>query len=151
MTLIPKVLSLQPNVNSGAVFGIGAGGRVIFIGVALLAVGAILTVFWRSRGASRWFGAALAMVLAGAIGNLYDRIVHGVVRDMLFLFPDVNLPFGWHWPGGSREVYPWIFNIADAALDVGVLLIVVQLIARDVRRHRAEREQSRKAARVIRR
>jgi signal peptidase II len=70
----------------------------------------------------------LALILAGALGNLYDRIMYGAVRDMLYLFPGVKLPFGITWPGGNPELYPWIFNIADAALCVGVVLIILTML-----------------------
>jgi signal peptidase II len=67
---------------------------------------------------------ALALLLAGAVGNLYDRITFGVVRDMLWLFPGVKLPFGWTWPGGNDELYPWIFNVADAAMCVALVFLL---------------------------
>lgn len=125
--LIPKVLQLKLTWNRGAVFGLGAGGRWFFIGVTFIAVAAITLLFWRSPRDRRWLHAALALILAGALGNLWDRMIYGVVRDMLYLFPDVELPFGWSWPNGSRELYPWIFNIADAALVCGVGMILLTL------------------------
>lgn len=126
--LVPKILSLKLTTNQGAVFGLGAGGRVFFIGITLIAIVVIVTIFWHSDRRQRVVHTALAMILAGAIGNLYDRIVHGAVRDMLYLFPGVRLPFGLTWPGGSAELYPWIFNVADAGLVVGVLLMLWTLL-----------------------
>ena len=38
------------------------------------------------------------MILAGALGNLWDRVMYDAVRDLFLLFPGVNLPFGWSWP-----------------------------------------------------
>ena len=128
ITLVPGVLSLKLTINNGAVFGLGSGGRVFFIGVTFIAIAVIVTIFWRSERRQRIIHFALAMILAGAIGNLYDRIVHGAVRDMLYLFPGVKLPLGWTWPGGSDELYPWIFNVADAALVLGVLLMLWTLL-----------------------
>ena len=49
------------------------------------------------------------------------------VRDMFWLFPDVPLPFGLHWPGGVSDVYPWIWNIADAAMCVGLAIMLISL------------------------
>ena len=68
------------------------------------------------------------MILSGALGNLYDRFMFAAVRDMFWLFPRVELPFGWHWPnmiGGGKEVYPWIFNLADVYLVLGIPLILI--------------------------
>ena len=125
--ILPKVLALQLTVNDGAVFGLGGGGRWVFVVFSLVAVVAIATVFHRTDPAARVSHLALAAVLAGALGNLYDRLRYGVVRDFLLLFPDVKLPFGWHWPNGSEGLYPWIFNLADAYLlvSLGVLMIVL--------------------------
>lgn len=128
IALVPKALSLKLTINHGAVFGLGAGGRMFFIGVTFVAIAVIVTIFWRSDRRQRIIHVALAMILAGALGNLYDRIVHGAVRDMLYIFPGVKLPFGLSWPGGSDEVYPWIFNVADAGLVVGVILMLWTLL-----------------------
>ena len=129
--LVPKVLSLQLTLNEGAVFGLGEGGRWIFIAFSLVAAGVICVIFARSAAGRIVLHLSLAAVLAGALGNLYDRLRFGVVRDMLHLFPDVHLPFGWRWPNGSSEVYPWIFNIADVCLVIGLLLLLVLLYRED--------------------
>lgn len=123
--LVPSVLSLKLTINHGAVFGMGQGGRWVFILVSLIAVGVIAAVFLRSEARARWLNLALALVLGGAMGNLYDRVVFGAVRDMFWLFPEVKLPFHLHWPGGNDEVYPWIFNLADASLLVGIILLFI--------------------------
>ncbi len=125
VTLVPGVLSLRLTTNTGAVFGLGKGGRWLFVAGSVLAAGVIL-YFFRQSPARAWpLHMALGMILAGALGNLYDRLVYSCVRDMLYLFPGVELPFGLSWPGGQRELYPWIFNLADAALIVGVLGVLV--------------------------
>ena len=78
---------------------------------------------------------ALALILSGALGNLYDRVMFGLVRDMLWLFPGVNLPFGLHWPQGSDQLYPWVFNIADMALLFGLGIILILLWGDDKKKH----------------
>ena len=90
----------------------------------MIAIGFIGRLFWRSPARAVLLQIALALILAGALGNLYDRIQFAAVRDMLHLFPDTNLPFGLSWPGGGRGLYPWIFNLADVALLFGVLTVV---------------------------
>jgi signal peptidase II len=129
--LVPGVLALHLTANEGAVFGLGQGGRWIFIAFSIVACAVIATVFARSDWRSRLLHITLAAILAGALGNLYDRLRFGVVRDMLLLFPGVKLPFGWHWPDGSDGLYPWIFNIADACLVVGLVILMVLMYRAD--------------------
>lgn len=122
--LIPGVLNLQLTANEGAIFGMGKGSRWVFIAVSLVAVGFVSRVFWRSAANARVLHVALALILAGALGNLYDRVRFAAVRDMLHLFPGVDLPWGLAWPGGGSGLYPWVFNVADMALLLGVLTVV---------------------------
>jgi signal peptidase II len=140
--VVPNVLALHLTVNRGAVFGLGQGGRWVFIGFSLIATVVIVVVFSRSAPDARVMHIALAAVLSGAIGNLYDRVCFGVVRDMLLLFPGVDLPFGWRWPDGSRGLYPWIFNVADVALVVGLLVLMVLLYRHDRRMARLQAEEA---------
>jgi len=124
VVLIPGVLNLQLTANTGAIFGMGKGSRWVFIAVSLLAIGFIGRVFWRSPARARLLHVALALILAGALGNLYDRVRFAAVRDMLYLFPGADLPWNLSWPGGARGLYPWVFNLADVALLLGVLAVV---------------------------
>jgi len=110
--VIPRLLNMQLTTNSGAVFGLGKGGRWIFIIVSVVAGVIIIRLFCKSSSGSLWFHIALSLILGGALGNLYDRCVYHVVRDMLFMFPGTGL-------------WPWIFNLADVALVVGVCLILL--------------------------
>lgn len=125
-TLIPNTLALRLTVNHGAVFGMMQGQKFFFIAASLVALGMIGYFFSQTGAHERATHFALAAILAGAMGNLYDRIAHGGVRDMLLLLPDVKLPWGLRWPGGLDEVYPWIFNLADVFLLVGIALIVIR-------------------------
>ncbi len=123
--LVPNLMNLKLTLNRGAVFGIGQGGRWVFILISILAAGIIGYVFARSSAKARWLHIALALVLGGALGNMFDRMVFGAVRDMFWMFPYVKLPFGIRWPGGSDELYPWIYNLADVALCGGILLLFI--------------------------
>ncbi|MCE9591016.1 MAG: signal peptidase II [Planctomycetes bacterium] len=133
MVLIPHVLSLRLTTNTGAVFGLGKGSQWLFAAVSIVALVVITRVFYRLPARAFLSHAALAMILSGALGNLYDRVMFHAVRDMFYLFPGVRLPFGWHWPHGVDEVYPWIFNLADAALVVGVILMILVMWRNDRR------------------
>lgn len=127
--VIPKILQLRLVLNRGAVFGIGPGQRWFFIVFTFLAVGVALSVFaFRTRRRQVVIHAALACILAGALGNLHDRIRFGAVRDFLNMFPEVNLPFGWHWPNGSAEIFPWVYNVADVLLLCGIGLLMVRML-----------------------
>lgn len=136
--VIPAILSLQLTVNEGMVFGIGKGGRWFFVVVSIVAVGLISFFFARSHARAYVFHLALAMIMAGALGNLYDRIVYSGVRDMLYLFPDWHLPFGLTWPGGASGLYPWIFNIADVLLLTGLCIIFIITLLHERQRQKAE-------------
>jgi signal peptidase II len=112
--LIPYVLNLQLVYNTGAVFGLGKGARNVFILVSVVA--SIVVVWIAARApANAWrVQIALALILAGALGNLYDRYMYGAVRDMFHMLP-------------STRLWPWVWNIADAALmlGVGVMFLVI--------------------------
>ena len=94
--------------NSGAAFGLLSGNRIPFIFTTILAVAALLFLLFQFRQRRADLSSSLVLVLGGALGNLVDRIRHGEVVDFL----DV----GW---GGVR--WP-VFNVADIAVTVGVLL-----------------------------
>lgn len=122
--LIHKLLHLRLTTNTGAVFGIGKGAQWLFTAISVVAIAVIGHVFWHSRRGSTLLHVCLGLILAGALGNLYDRIMFNAVRDFIYLFPGVDLPFGLHWPNGESRLYPWIFNVADMSLVIGVTLVL---------------------------
>jgi len=128
ITLVPRVLSLRLTRNEGAIFGAMQGQKWFFVAASIAAAGLIVYFFGQSGRREYATHAALSLILAGAMGNLHDRLVEGSVRDMLMLFPDVHLPWGLRWPGGASELYPWIFNLADVFLLVGISLILLRSI-----------------------
>lgn len=99
--------------NTGAAFSLFADQpgwqRSFFVAVALIASGIILYLLRKTAGRPM-FSAALALILGGAIGNVYDRIAYGHVIDFLDFFVG-----GWHWPA---------FNIADSAITVGAAMLI---------------------------
>lgn len=108
--VIPGLLELRPVQNSGAAFGLFPDRPLLFVGVALAAVGIMVYSYLRLRGRRPWAGGGLVLASAGALGNLLDRLRFGYVRD----FFDVR------W-------YPAIFNVADLALVAGVGLLVLSI------------------------
>jgi signal peptidase II len=128
VTVVPGALDFQLVLNPGAVFGVGAGRRWFFVVFTGLAIAFALWVFarWTSPRA-RAAHAGLGLIFAGGLGNLYDRLVHGCVRDFLHPLPGVPMPFGLSWPSGSKELWPWVSNVADAFLLIGVAMLMAAL------------------------
>lgn len=117
--------------NTGAAFSFlaSAGGwqRWFFTALGIAAAGFILWML-RAHSSQRLFSFALACILAGAVGNVIDRLVHGYVVDFL----DFHWPFlAAIFPGGHFPA----FNIADAAITVGAAALILDEILR-VRRGR---------------
>jgi len=139
MRVLPAdMLEMQLVINRGAVFGIGPNQRYFFIGFTIAALSVGLLVFGKLTAANhRLAHVAIGLILAGGIGNLYDRIIYGVVRDFLHMLPGYALPFDWKWPGGSPELFPWVFNIADVMLLTGMALLMFHMHRVDKRRRTA--------------
>lgn len=174
--IIPGVLEFRRSLNDGAVFGSFTGYVGVFIVASLFALGFVFYLFTNSTRRQRSLHVALAMILAGAIGNLYDRAFikadivrfndasrhpsstigtlagepterwirlgdwpdganarsyataevtlhrQGVVRDFIKFLP--KFPRSWSRVGGF-DLWPWIFNVADASLVCGVGLLLL--------------------------
>ena len=113
--------------NPGAAFSFlsdqSGWQRWLFVGIAL-AASAWIVYLLRQYPRERLFALALALVLAGAVGNVIDRILYGAVIDFL----DFHA-YGRHWPA---------FNVADSAISVGaVVLIAESFLHRDAPRERS--------------
>jgi signal peptidase II len=122
--VIPGFFDFTLVYNRGAAFSFlaGAGGwqRWFFTGIGIAA--AVFIVWMLARhGSQRLFAFALSLILAGAIGNVIDRVIQGKVTDFVLLYWR-----GWHWPA---------FNVADMAITFGAALLILDEIRR-VRRSR---------------
>lgn len=116
--------------NKGAAFGILSSGALripFFIGVAVIALAAILWYLRSLRADQKLAAFALALIFSGALGNLIDRIRLGEVIDFLDVFWRHH-----HWPA---------FNVADSAICVGVTLLIWEMW-QDERRLRRERQKT---------
>ncbi len=121
-----NLLNFRLVLNDGAVFGIGSQQRVFFIIFTFLALGIAGWIFSRNTSKTNTVAhIALGLVLGGGLGNLYDRIFIGRVRDFMYLFPDRHLPFEWSWPGSNSELFPWIFNTGDVLLLTGMAMLMI--------------------------
>lgn len=116
--VIPGLFSFTLAYNPGAAFSFladsGGWQRWFFIAVAVGV--SVLLVIWLARLArEKWLEAmALALILGGALGNLYDRVVHGHVVDFIL----VHWQQSWFFPA---------FNIADSAITVGAVLLIADM------------------------
>jgi signal peptidase II len=115
ITVIPGFFSISHVLNKGAAFSLFADSGsqyttpgLIFFSLIVLAV--VSTTLWRASHAFTIGGLALALIMGGALGNLFDRIRIGSVIDFLMF------NFGsYHWPD---------FNVADSAIVIGSLLLI---------------------------
>jgi signal peptidase II len=123
---IPGWLHFRAIENHGAVFGIAQGQRLLFVVVSIAAIAFIIHLF-RCSGRQWLYQIVLGMLLAGVLGNLYDRLAFGYVRDMIYALPDRRI-FG-------REIFPWIFNVADSLLCVGVGFMMLHSLFHSPQRH----------------
>lgn len=105
--------------NRGAAFSFLANApgwqQPFFIAVALSAAAIVSWMLWRYP-ARRLLCAGLALILGGALGNLWDRVAYGHVVDFL----DFHA-MGWHWPA---------FNLADSAISVGAGILIAESFVR---------------------
>lgn len=111
VTVVPGLLNLRLSENRGALFGMGQGWGGLFVVFTIVAVVGILWAQWKYGRASRLLTVSMAVLLGGALGNLYDRVRLGVVRDFIDLHAG---PY--HWP---------TFNVADMGITVGCALIIL--------------------------
>ncbi len=116
---------VMPRVNHGALFGIGGSRKGLANGIfaAVSVAAAIAIVVWgtrRTTAREKGLMAALGLILGGTVGNLYDRLVFGGVRDFLhFCVVRSDGSIAFDWP---------VFNVADCCLVVGAALLLIQAV-----------------------
>ena len=129
IVIIPRVLTLETNLNEGALFGLGQGMGMLFATISCAALGGIL--YTVSRTAARrepWLLVALGLITGGILGNLYDRLglprlqwhaPLGRVGEPVFAVRD--------WIHFTLEgIIDWpIFNLADSWLVIGAGLLIL--------------------------
>lgn len=121
---ISGIFDLSMNWNYGVSFGmLTAGGALSRWALVLLQLGIAGMFVWWMRSAERRITAwALGFVVGGALGNLMDRVRFGAVTD----FIDFSGP--WFTLGSIPVGFPWIFNVADASITVGALLLAYDFL-----------------------
>ena len=118
--VLPGFFNIVHTENAGAAFSlfasIASGWRRFFlIATSAIAAALIAGLLWRGRAVgTRTLSIGLALILGGAVGNLYDRAIPGTVTDFLELYAG-----SFRWPA---------FNVADSAITVGAGLVLLDLV-----------------------
>ena len=142
VTVVPHVLEFKLVLNGGAVFGSGQGKRWFFIGFTGVALLFALYLFAKwTRANETWSHIAIGLIISGGLGNLYDRLTLACVRDFIHPLPGVKFPFGLTLPGGRAEVWPYVSNVADAALLIGIIFLLVRIWRDDAALRKRQRDQ----------
>ncbi len=130
LEVVPGFFELTHVRNTGAAFSSFDGiGMWFFIVLTILALGVMIYYFFKSDNSKIDF--ALALIMAGALGNLIDRIQFGYVRDF-FLFYIFGSPFA-------------VFNVADVCITLGFILLFVALFWQD----RKEQKQLEEKTKIL--
>ena len=122
-TLIDGFLEIEYCENNNGMMGIFSflkDGRIVFIVATVIILGGIIVYLCLSKNRGKWLNTALAFIISGALGNFIDRIFNngGYVRDMIHVIIEIN----------GKEYFPYIFNVADIALVVGAIMLIVDIL-----------------------
>jgi signal peptidase II len=118
--IIPHVFRLTHVLNTGAAFSLFEGNtspamvRNLLIAFSVIAVIVVLALLWKYARQFTLVSFSLALILGGAIGNLYDRVRFSHVVDFL----EVHIVH-YHWPD---------FNVADSAICIGAILLLIEML-----------------------
>jgi signal peptidase II len=104
--------------NRGVSFGLLRADHdlVRWVFVAFSIAVTVILALWVRASQRPMFAAALGLVMGGAVGNAIDRMRYGAVADFLDI---------------SRLHFPWVFNVADAAINVGIALLLIDMLRQD--------------------
>src|SRR6266851_7847839 len=117
--VIPGFFEIVHSENRGAAFGLFAESTsewrtVLLIGFSAVALVALIVMLWRTPRLDRMTATALALILGGAMGNVFDRVRWGTVTDFLLFYIG-----RYQWPA---------FNAADSAIVIGSGLLLLDLL-----------------------
>jgi signal peptidase II len=119
--VVPGFFNFTRIHNKGAILGFFSNSDklpvfILLTGASLCALGFVVYYFVKTPPADKFAKIALSMILAGALGNLSDRLLRGYVIDFLDVYVKQ-----WHWP---------FFNVADSCITIGALLLIAFLFRR---------------------
>ena len=112
--VLPPIFNLTWVENRGVSFGLfGDGSARWMLSVFSIAVAGVLG-WWALKADRRLLVASIGLIMGGAIGNVIDRIRFGFVVDFLDF--------------SGTGVFPWVFNVADSAITIGVILLILDSV-----------------------
>ncbi len=112
--VIPNFFALVHVTNTGAAFGSFKNNNTFFIVLSCAALVFVFALLLRRHKPDVWRDISLALLLAGVLGNLTDRLLHGHVID--FLLFDLHVPLAHPWPA---------FNLADSCICIAVVCFII--------------------------
>jgi signal peptidase II len=112
--IVPDFFSLVNVPNTGAAFGSFRGNNTFFIVISVIAFAVVVFLLVRHRPLDTLRDVSLALLLAGILGNLTDRLLYGHVVD--FLLFNLHVRYADPWPA---------FNVADSCISIAVVFFIV--------------------------
>lgn len=122
VVLVENLLRFRYTHNTGAAFGFFKDGTgALSIAAVAIVIAILVSASRMGDGGNRWAILAMGLVVGGALGNLIDRLRMGYVVDFIEVYgPRIQI---------GNSVYTWpVFNVADSAITVGVVVLLVTLI-----------------------
>ena len=113
-TVVPDFFNLVNVRNTGAAFGSFKGNNTFFVVISIIALVVVTVLLVRHWRSDPWRDISLALLLAGILGNLTDRLLYGHVID--FLLFNLHIRFADPWPA---------FNVADSCISIAVVLFII--------------------------
>ena len=112
--VVPDFFNLVNVTNTGAAFGSFRGNNTFFIVISVVALVVVTVLLVRHNRSDPWRDISLALLLAGILGNLTDRLLYGHVID--FLLFNLHIRYADPWPA---------FNVADSCISIAVVLFIL--------------------------
>jgi signal peptidase II len=112
--VVPDFFNLVNVINTGAAFGSFKGNNTFFVIISIVALVVVTVLLVRHRRSDPWRDVSLALLLAGILGNLTDRLLYGHVVD--FLLFNLHVRYADPWPA---------FNVADSCISIAVVLFII--------------------------
>jgi signal peptidase II len=117
--VVSDFFNLVNVTNTGAAFGSFKGNNTFFIIISVIALVVVTVLLVRHRRSDPWRDVSLALLLAGILGNLTDRLLYGHVID--FLLFNLHIRYADPWPA---------FNVADSCISIAVVLFIIHSFQR---------------------